>query len=136
MTEELRDVLLARFDSVYSGYGATDIEIVMAGESPVSIAVRRLARARPDIGLALFGTDSRLPMVFQYNPLETYLETTAEGALLCTINSTAVLTPRRHPQRGVVAPCPVQAPPIRAGLPAQDRRPSKRTVITNCSCSA
>ncbi len=52
MTEELRDVLLARFDSVYSGYGATDIEIGMAGESPVSIAVRRLARARPDIGLA------------------------------------------------------------------------------------
>ena len=33
-------------------------------------------------------------MVFQYNPLETYLETTAEGALLCTINSTAVLTPK------------------------------------------
>ncbi len=47
MTEELRDVLLGRFVSVYSGYGATDIEIGMAGESPVSIAVRRLARARP-----------------------------------------------------------------------------------------
>ena len=55
MTEELRDVLLARFASVFSGYGATDIEIGMAGESPVSIAVRRLARARPDIGRALFG---------------------------------------------------------------------------------
>ena len=49
MTEELRDLLLTRFESVYSGYGATDIEIGMAGESPVSIAVRRLARARPDI---------------------------------------------------------------------------------------
>ena len=36
MTEELRDVLLERFASVYSGYGATDIEIGMAGESPVS----------------------------------------------------------------------------------------------------
>ena len=47
MTEELRDLLLERFASVYSGYGATDIEIGMAGESPVSIAVRRLARARP-----------------------------------------------------------------------------------------
>ena len=34
MTEELRDVLLERFTSVYSGYGATDIEIGMAGESP------------------------------------------------------------------------------------------------------
>ena len=55
MTEELRDLLLERFASVYSGYGATDIEIGMAGESPVSIAVRRLARARPDIRRALFG---------------------------------------------------------------------------------
>ena len=59
MTEGLRDILLQRFVSVYSGYGATDIEIGMAGESPVSIAVRRLARARPDIGRALFG--DRLP---------------------------------------------------------------------------
>jgi phenylacetate-CoA ligase len=33
-------------------------------------------------------------MVFQYNPLETYLETTAEGEILCTLNSTAVLTPK------------------------------------------
>ncbi|MEO8571874.1 MAG: hypothetical protein ABI553_09255, partial [Chloroflexota bacterium] len=37
MTEDLRDILLERFVSVYSGYGATDIEIGMAGESPVSI---------------------------------------------------------------------------------------------------
>ena len=49
MTEELRDVLLTRFRSVFSGYGATDLEIGMAGESPASIALRRLARARPDI---------------------------------------------------------------------------------------
>ena len=78
MTEELRDVLLERFTSVYSGYGATDIEIGMAGESPVSIALRRLARARPDIRRALFGTDARLPMVFQYNPLIHYLEVNDE----------------------------------------------------------
>jgi phenylacetate-CoA ligase len=94
MTEELRDVLLARFESVYSGYGATDIEIGMAGESPVSIAVRRLARARPDIGLALFGTDSRLPMVFQYNPLIHYMEVNADGEVICTVSRLDLLAPR------------------------------------------
>lgn len=94
MTEELRDVLLARFVSVYSGYGATDIEIGMAGESPVSIAVRRLARARPDIGRALFGTDSRLPMVFQYNPLIHYLEVNADGEVICTVSRLDLLAPR------------------------------------------
>ena len=87
MTEELRDVLLERFVSVYSGYGATDIEIGMAGESPVSIAVRRLARARPDIGRALFGTDSRLPMVFQYNPLIHFMEVNAAGEVICTVSA-------------------------------------------------
>ena len=94
MTEELRDVLLARFESVYSGYGATDIEIGMAGESPVSIAVRRLARARPDIGRALFGTDSRLPMVFQYNPLIHFLEVNAVGEVVCTVSRLDLLSPR------------------------------------------
>jgi phenylacetate-CoA ligase len=94
MTEELRDVLLARFVSVFSGYGATDIEIGMAGESPVSIAVRRLARARPDIGRALFGSDSRLPMVFQYNPLIHYMEVNALGEVICTVSRLDLLAPR------------------------------------------
>jgi phenylacetate-CoA ligase len=94
MTEELRDVLLQRFMSVYSGYGATDIEIGMAGESPVSIAVRRLARARPDIGRALFGTDSRLPMVFQYNPLIHFMEVNPNGEVICTVSRLDLLAPR------------------------------------------
>ncbi len=94
MTEELRDVLLERFTSVYSGYGATDIEIGMAGESPVSIALRRLARARPDIRRALFGTDARLPMVFQYNPLIHYLEVNGGGEVVCTVSRLDLLAPR------------------------------------------
>jgi Coenzyme F390 synthetase len=94
MSEELREILLQRFVSVYSGYGATDMEIGMAGESPVSIALRRLARARPDIRLALFGTDPRLPMVFQYNPLIHYLEVNAEGEVICTVSRLDLLAPR------------------------------------------
>jgi len=94
MTEELRDLLLARFISVFSGYRATDIEIGMAGESPVSIAVRRLARARPDLREALFGRDSRLPMVFQYNPLIHFLEVNAEHEIVCTVSRLDLLSPR------------------------------------------
>ncbi len=94
MTEELRDLLLTRFASVYSGYGATDIEIGMAGESPVSIALRRLARARPDLRAELFGSDSRLPMVFQYNPLIHFLEVNAEHEVVCTVSRLDLLAPR------------------------------------------
>ncbi len=94
MTEGLRDYLLGRFASVYSGYGATDIEIGMAAESPVSIGLRRLARARPDVREALFGEDQRLPMVFQYNPLIHWLEVNDAHEIVATISRLDVLTPR------------------------------------------
>ena len=94
MTEELRDLLLLRFRSVYSGYGATDLEVGMAGESPVSICVRRLARQRPDIRLALFGDDARLPMVFQYDPMVHFLETNEDGEVICTVARGDPLAPR------------------------------------------
>jgi phenylacetate-CoA ligase len=94
MTEELRDLLLHRFMSVYSGYGATDIEIGMAGESPVSVALRRLARARPEIGRELFGTDPRLPMIFQYNPLIHFMEVNDRHEVICTVSRLDQLAPR------------------------------------------
>jgi phenylacetate-CoA ligase len=95
MTEALRDYLEERFVKVRSGYGASDLTIGMAGETDFTVWVRRRLRADPALRAALLGPDEhRLPMVFQYNPLETYLETTADGRLLCTINSTAVLTPK------------------------------------------
>ena len=49
MSEGLRDYLLRRFTKVYSGYGATDLEIGIAGETPISVAIRRLARDRDDV---------------------------------------------------------------------------------------
>jgi phenylacetate-CoA ligase len=94
MSEELRDRLLERFEVVYSGYGATDLEIGMAAETPVSVALRRLARAHPDLRRELFGDDPRLPMVFQYNPLVHYLEVNRERELLCTVSRLDLLAPR------------------------------------------
>ena len=95
MTEALRDYLEERFVKVRSGYGASDLTIGMAGETDFSVWVRRRLRTDAALRAALLGPDEhRLPMVFQYNPLETYLETTPAGELLCTINSTAVLTPK------------------------------------------
>src|SRR2546423_3454958 len=68
MTEALRDHLLQRFESVYSGYGATDIEIGMAGESPASGAIRRPPRAPPHCPPPLCGRDPPLPLGLQHNP--------------------------------------------------------------------
>jgi phenylacetate-CoA ligase len=105
MTEELRDHLLKRFRCVYSGYGATDLEVGIAAETPVSIAIRRLARARPDIRSALFGDDPRLPMVFQVNPLIHWIEVTPARELVFTISRLDLVSPRVryniHDQGGV-----------------------------------
>jgi phenylacetate-CoA ligase len=94
MSEGLRDYLSPHFKAVYSGYGVTDIEIGLAGETPLSVAIRRLARDNDAFRKRIFGTDSRLPMVFQYNPLEHHIEQNDQGELLFTINRGSVLSPR------------------------------------------
>ncbi|MBM2620861.1 phenylacetate--CoA ligase family protein [Actinoplanes sp. LDG1-06] len=95
MTEALRDYLEKRFRKVRSGYGASDLTIGMAGETDFSVWVRRRLRTDAELRARLLGPgEERLPMVFQYNPLETYLETTAGHEILCTINSTSVVNPK------------------------------------------
>lgn len=94
MSEGLRDYLLRVFERVYSGYGATDLEIGIAGETPVSVAIRRLARENPDVRLRIFGPDSRLPMLFQYNPLMHRVTVNENRELLFTITRASLLSPR------------------------------------------
>jgi phenylacetate-CoA ligase len=94
MSEGLRDYLLRCFARVYSGYGATDLEIGIAGETPISVAIRRLARERDDVRQALFGRDSRLPMLFQYNPIMHHADVNEHGEVVFTITRASVLSPR------------------------------------------
>lgn len=94
MSEGLRDYLLQRFKKVYSGYGATDLEIGIAGETPLSVAIRRVARENEKLRDTIFGPDSRLPMLFQYNPLMHYVEVTPNRELVFTITRLNVLSPR------------------------------------------
>ena len=105
-SEALRDYLGRRFETVFSGYGATDVEIGLAAETPISIGLRRLAADRPEIAKALFGESARSPMVFQYNPLLHHVETNANGELLFTVTRHATLAPKVrynvHDEGGVI----------------------------------
>lgn len=95
MTEALRDYLEERFVKVRSGYGASDLTIGVAGETDLSVWLRRRLRVDEALRARLLGPDEhRLPMVFQYNPLETYLETNADNDVVCTVNSTSVMAPK------------------------------------------
>ena len=123
-SEGLRDYLLTRFNPVYSGYGATDIEIGIAGETPICLAIRRAARTNMRLRAALFGESSRLPMLFHYNPLMHYIETNANGDLLFTITRMNVLTPRVrynvHDEGGVAAYADLQKRALDAGIDLGD----------------
>lgn len=95
MTEGLRDYLQRRFHRVYSGYGASDLTIGMGGETDLSITLRKGLTTHPELRRRLLGEgETRTPMIFQYNPLETYMETTDDDELVVTINSSSVMSPR------------------------------------------
>lgn len=95
MTEALRDYCEERFLTVRSGYGASDLTIGIGGETDLTVWLRRALLEDHDLREAVLGPgEARTPMIFQYNPLETYLETTPEGELLCTLTSTSVLSPK------------------------------------------
>ncbi|WP_212753739.1 phenylacetate--CoA ligase family protein [Nakamurella aerolata] len=91
MTEALRSYCEERFISVLSGYGASDLTIGIGGESALTVWLRRQLVRDSELRAALLGAgESRIPMIFQYNPLETFLETNADGELVCTLNNTSV----------------------------------------------
>jgi phenylacetate-coenzyme A ligase PaaK-like adenylate-forming protein len=120
MSEGLRDYLSSCFSPVYSGYGATDIEIGLAAETAISVAIRREARVNPALRESLFGQDPRLPMLFQYNPLSHHVSVTTDGELLFTINRLEVVSPRIryniHDEGGVASFSTILKGRERAGL--------------------
>ena len=67
----------------------------MAGESDLTVWLRRALASNPALREDVLGVaENRIPMIFQYNPLETFLETTEQGELLVTLNSTDIMSPK------------------------------------------
>lgn len=94
MSEYLRTYLLRRFRTLYSAYGASDLDAGIATEMPLTVAIRRAAAENEGLRRALFGEAPRLPMLFQYNPLDYYIETNERRELLITVNRLSVVSPR------------------------------------------
>jgi phenylacetate-CoA ligase len=92
MTEQLRSRLQRVFRRVLSAYGASDLDIGVAGETELTVALRQAAAADPELAQALFGHTGRLPMVFQYDP-STYHVETVDGELVMTVTR-PLLSPR------------------------------------------
>lgn len=94
MSEELRDYLLKHFKSCISGYGASDLEMGLAVETPEAVLVRKLLNKNKQIREKILKGDHRVPMVFQFNPLTHYIETNEKNELIITLNYSKILSPR------------------------------------------
>ncbi|MFH1439321.1 MAG: hypothetical protein ABIG89_02065 [Candidatus Woesearchaeota archaeon] len=58
---------------IISSYGASDVDIGIGFETPLSMSIRRLCSKNKKLREALFGHHERLPMLFQYNPCLHYI---------------------------------------------------------------
>ncbi len=93
MSEGLRDYLLRHAKTVYSGYGASDLEIGIGGENPLTVMIRKLCLKDIALRKTLFGEEHRLPMIFQYNPLDHFIEI-IQREVVVTVSKPWTLSPR------------------------------------------
>jgi phenylacetate-CoA ligase len=95
MSEGMRAYLLRSFRRVYGSYGASDLEINLAAETDLTIALRALLAERADLRERLARVDSPdLPMIFQYNPIDYYVESNEAGELVFTLCRTRNAAPK------------------------------------------
>ena len=93
MSESLRTYLLKSFQTVISSYGASDLEINIGVETPLTIALRGLCVSNRKLCEQLFGRQTA-PMIFQYNALDYIIETDESGELLFTIGRQTSAAPK------------------------------------------
>lgn len=95
ISESLRAYLLTKFKQVVGSYGASDLEVNMAIETDLSIALRRALLEDARLRQALIRTDYGVtPMIFQYNPLAYLLETNDKGELVVTLSRPYNIAPK------------------------------------------
>lgn len=93
MSEPLRAALNRCFRRTISSFGASDLEINIGMESAYSIALRQAIASDESIGTDLYGREA-LPMIFQYDPLNYFVESDADRSLLFTVNRLQNVSPR------------------------------------------
>jgi phenylacetate-CoA ligase len=93
LSEGLRSHLGKYARSVISSFGASDLEINIAVETELTIALRRLCLENRKLSKQLFGRDTP-PMIFQYNALDYTIETNDQNELLFTIGRQSGAAPK------------------------------------------
>ena len=95
LSEGMRKYLGKAFKKVYGSYGASDLEINLAAENDTTIVLRQLMIKHKKLADKLNQVSSQAtPMIFQYNPLDYYIETNEHGELLVTLCRDSNVAPK------------------------------------------
>jgi len=95
MSEGLRDYLMDNgVRKVYSSYGASDLELNIAAENDFTIQLRKLLLENHALRKELCLPGLALPMVFQFNPADFYIETNEQQELIVSVCRTGYVTPK------------------------------------------
>lgn len=126
ISEEMREYIERSFRPVYSAYGASDLDMGIAAELPLTVWMRRKALSNRPLRAALFGSEERFPMLFQYNPVDYLVETNGAGELIITVTREKALSPRirynLHDAGGTIPFRTAMATLERLGLLAESAR--------------
>jgi phenylacetate-CoA ligase len=94
ITDQMRDHLSKTFVRVVGSYGASDLEINIASENEFTIALREALATDETLRKELVRDFGSLPSVFQYNPLNYYIESNERNELLFTLNRPSTIAPK------------------------------------------
>ena len=95
MSEGMRDYLFKKgVKKVYSSFGASDLELNIASENDFTISLRRLIRGNAALKNELLKYDGALPMIFQFNPSDFWIEANQSGELIITICRPGYTSPK------------------------------------------
>jgi phenylacetate-CoA ligase len=97
------------------------------------VAIRRLAWKDTNVRRAVFGDDPRLPMLFQYNPLNHHVTVTDDAELVFTINRMDILSPRIayniHDEGGIATYAELRQRLLSAGVDIEALTPAAERSV-------
>ncbi len=95
MSEGLRTYLQAKgIHKVFSSYGASDLELNISSENDFTIGLRKLLNDSEELRKDLLLDSHIIPMIFQYNPVDFYIETNEDDELLISICREGYIAPK------------------------------------------
>jgi phenylacetate-CoA ligase len=94
ITDQMRNHLSRTFVRVVGSYGASDLEINLAYENEFTIALREALATDETLRNELVSDFGSLPSVFQYDPLDYYIESNERNELLFTLNRPSAIAPK------------------------------------------